>query len=187
MRYGSAAAAFCGSLFTSPAGFSLKLLSSKPRDGTSSSPSLDEGEASSPLGLRKLTEMKKKNDSRSFSPLWRLFLTGNPSLYLPCGIFRLAQVSAQVGRPEGFDQLVGAARTRRGLPLVPTPSPQALSQSLEEVSIPGWGPSYNRQSGLHHSATISSFTCPLQNPHLLLNHDQNSSPQHVEIWSPSST
>lgn len=57
-RYGSAAVAFCGPLSTSPAGFSLKLISSKPRDGTSSSPSLVKGEASLSLGLRKLTEMK---------------------------------------------------------------------------------------------------------------------------------
>lgn len=147
-------------------------------------PSLDEGEALLSLSLRKLTEMTRT--PAPFLPSGDSLSLGTPVSTSPAVFFRLAQVSAQVGRPEGFDQQVGAARTRRATPSHP-PSPQALSQSLEEASIPGWGPSYNRQSGLRHSATIPSFTCPLQNPHLLLNHDQNPSPQQVEIWPPSGT
>lgn len=102
-------------------------------------------------------------------PLWRLFLTGNPSLYHPCGIFRLAQVSAQVGQPEGFDQLVGAARTRRATPS-PSPFNSSTSQSLEKVSVPGRGHPYNR-----------ALLIPLHAP--FSSHDQCKNPTSCQTMS----
>ena len=59
-----------------------------------------------------LKETKRKGLPVMPYPLPRPNLSENPCLLLPCYISGLAHVSAQVGRPEGSDQGVGAAKTR---------------------------------------------------------------------------
>lgn len=111
-----------------------------------------------------------ENDSHPSSSLspWE------PGLHFPCRIFRLAQVSAQVGRPEGFDQRVEAARTGRATPS-PSPFDSNTSHSLEEVCVPGRGPPHIGQNAPHLSPGAPALTSSLQNLDRLPNQDPNPS------------
>lgn len=117
-----------------------------------------------------LKESKRKG--LPVTPFPRPSLSQNPSLLLPCCISRLAQVSAQVGRPEGFDHRVGAARRRQASPLPPNPPcPHHQHLTVSENLLSGYGTS----TTLGRDASNHSQVPPLNSPKSLPDRKQKPS------------